>query len=704
MAEAQAREQAEAAAAKQEEAWQLVQLEESAAAPRSSSHASEQPSSAARTSSGHASISLCGSALGVQLNGRDSSEPVPGIIGKSAWQGEAPTYSKIVSVGSGGFPPTMRESSSSPIPTGANGPMQHQAHPEAAGSLRTNGPEPQEHCLQTRQSAEESSSDVSSCEDHEEAGTPTTSAAREEQQRLEAQLQQTEGRLQLAELQLAATRADLQRAQASLAGAQQALGERDATLLQRDAALLQRDATVRALEERALAAEAEVRALQASLRAERAAAAHSLGSTGLGSTASVQSAVEGAEGTSSRAGSEASDSLSHAEPLSRASSVEPPQAHHSAGSGSHRLLHWHHLRPPGGGLQEDRLSDGLSQMQSTGSSDGGFSGECSTNPLHNGLLLERIKTAAKGYSSNGSGHGSRGLPAAADLDGPRGSSRSTERGSTVPAPGTPCSTASDAAQAAASGKHRAAMVRAGGGAAGATGRHGSGGLAGGDKQLQQGGLQPVQPASPQASTAGRSSSSTPLAPQARGLNGNAAAFVPAAASPLAAGTSGRQPPPSTSQSVKAGNVLSGTGLQAAAASTGRPVVAANGLSGSGAHALSYRSSTAAGASAAPSEQLPSTSMPLSSTSSAGLPLPAGLNSRPGSGAFLPSTSSPLSSPTQADAARQHVGPFSTGSGQQSKQGFSTPPPSKKPEHLGPEDSPGLDGFAHMGLINDLLDP
>ena len=107
------------------------------------------------------------------------------------------------------------------------------------------------------------------------------------------------------------------------------------------------------------------------------------------------SAVEGAEGTSSRAGSEASDSLSHAEPLSRASSVEPPQAHHSAGSGSHRLLHWHHLRPPGGGLQEDRLSDGLSQMQSTGSSDGGFSGECSTNPLHNGLLLERIKTAAK---------------------------------------------------------------------------------------------------------------------------------------------------------------------------------------------------------------------------------------------------------------------------------------------------------------------
>lgn len=95
---------------------------------------------------------------------RDSSEPVPGIIGKSAWQGEAPTYSKIVSVGSGGFPPTMRESSSSPIPTGANGPMQHQAHPEAAGSLRTNGPEPQEHCLQTRQSAEESSSDVSSCE------------------------------------------------------------------------------------------------------------------------------------------------------------------------------------------------------------------------------------------------------------------------------------------------------------------------------------------------------------------------------------------------------------------------------------------------------------------------------------------------------------------------------------------------------------
>lgn len=45
---------------------------------------------------------------------------------------------------------------------------------------------------------------------------------------------------------------------------------------------------MRALEERALAAEAEVRALQASLRAERAAAAHSLGSTGLGSTASVQ--------------------------------------------------------------------------------------------------------------------------------------------------------------------------------------------------------------------------------------------------------------------------------------------------------------------------------------------------------------------------------------------------------------------------------
>ena len=58
-------------------------------------------------------------------------------------------------------------------------------------------------------------------QDHEEAGTSITSAAREEQQRLEAQLQQTEGRLQLAELQLAATRADLQRAQASLEGAQQ---------------------------------------------------------------------------------------------------------------------------------------------------------------------------------------------------------------------------------------------------------------------------------------------------------------------------------------------------------------------------------------------------------------------------------------------------------------------------------------------------
>ena len=58
-------------------------------------------------------------------------------------------------------------------------------------------------------------------QDPEEAGTSTTSAAREEQQRLEAQLQQTEGRLQLAELQLAATRADLQRAQASLKGAQQ---------------------------------------------------------------------------------------------------------------------------------------------------------------------------------------------------------------------------------------------------------------------------------------------------------------------------------------------------------------------------------------------------------------------------------------------------------------------------------------------------
>ena len=58
-------------------------------------------------------------------------------------------------------------------------------------------------------------------QDHEEAGTSTTSAAQEEHQRLEAQLQHTEGRLQLAELQLAATRADLQRAQASLEGAQQ---------------------------------------------------------------------------------------------------------------------------------------------------------------------------------------------------------------------------------------------------------------------------------------------------------------------------------------------------------------------------------------------------------------------------------------------------------------------------------------------------
>ena len=103
------------------------------------------------------------------------------------------------------------------------------------------------------------------------------------------------------------------------------------------------------------------------------------------------SAVEGAEGTSSRAGSEASDSLSHDEPLSRASSVEQPQAHH----GAQRLPQWHHLRPPGGGLQEDRLSDGLSQRQSTGSSDGGLSGECSTNPLHSGLLLERIRTASK---------------------------------------------------------------------------------------------------------------------------------------------------------------------------------------------------------------------------------------------------------------------------------------------------------------------
>ena len=201
------------------------------------------------------------------------------------------------------------------------------------------------------------------------------------------------------------------------------------------------------------------------------------------------------------------------------------------------------------------------------------------------------------------------------------------------------------------------------------------GLASGDKQLQQGGqLRPVQPASPQASTAGRSSSSTPLAPQARGLNGNAAAFVPAAASPLAAGTSGRQPPSSTSQSGKAGHVLSGSRVQAVAAS--RSSAAANGLSGSGAPALSYRSTTAAVASAAPSEQLPSTSVPLGSTSSAGLPLSAGLDSRPGSGAFLPSTSPPLSSPTQADAARQHGGPFSAGLGQQSKQGFSTPPPLK----------------------------
>ena len=205
----------------------------------------------------------------------------------------------------------------------------------------------------------------------------------------------------------------------------------------------------------------------------------------------------------------------------------------------------------------------------------------------------------------------------------------------------------------------------------------SAGLAGGDKQLQQGAQQrPAQPASPQASTAGRSSSSTPLAPPARGLNGNAAAFVPAAASPLAAGTGARQPPPSTSQSVVAGNVASGSGVQAATASTGRPAVAANGLSGSGPHALSYRSSTAAGVPAAPSEQVPSTSMPLGSTPSASLPLPAGLDSRPGSGAFLPSTSSPLSSPTQADATRQHVGPFSTGLGQQGKQGFSTPPPCK----------------------------
>ena len=105
--------------------------------------------------------------------------------------------------------------------------------------------------------------------------------------------------------------------------------------------------------------------------------------------------MEGAEGTSSRAGSEASDSLSHDEPLSRTSSVEQPQAHHGPGSGPHQPPRWHHLRPPGGGLQEDRLSDGLSQRQSTGSSDGGLSGECSTNPLHSGLLLERIKTASK---------------------------------------------------------------------------------------------------------------------------------------------------------------------------------------------------------------------------------------------------------------------------------------------------------------------
>ena len=212
------------------------------------------------------------------------------------------------------------------------------------------------------------------------------------------------------------------------------------------------------------------------------------------------------------------------------------------------------------------------------------------------------------------------------------------------------------------------------------------GLAGGDKQLQQGGqLRPVQPASPQASTAGRSSSGTPLAPQARGLNGNAAAFVPAAASPLAAGTEARQQPPSTSQPVIAGNALSGSGFQAAAARTGRSSVAASGLSGSGPHARSYRSSAAAGASAAPSEQLPSTSVPLGSTSSAGLPLSAGLDGRPGSGVFLPSTSSPLSSPTQADAARQHVGPFSTKLGQQSKQGFRTPPQSKvrvSPHSLG----------------------
>ena len=87
---------------------------------------------------------------------------MPGIIRKSARQGEAPTYSKIVSVGSGGIPPTTRELSSSPVPTAANGPTQHQAHQGAAGSVRPNGLGPREHSLQMRRSEEESSSDVSS--------------------------------------------------------------------------------------------------------------------------------------------------------------------------------------------------------------------------------------------------------------------------------------------------------------------------------------------------------------------------------------------------------------------------------------------------------------------------------------------------------------------------------------------------------------
>ena len=34
--------------------------------------------------------------------------------------------------------------------------------------------------------------------------------------------------------------------------------------------------------------------------------------------------------------------------------------------------------------------------------------------------------------------------------------------------------------------------------------------------------------------------------------------------------------------------------------------------------------------------------------------------------------------------------------------LSTPHDAQKLEHAGPSDSPGLDDFAHMGLINDLL--